>query len=341
MQEIDMDDNLQCAFFQQPLDILTIIDKNVIFAKTESSICIMDQPKIERVLKLIQLLAGNINLDINDLAVRLDTSPRSVYRYIDTLSAAGFMVVKTEAGIYKLSKESKWLRQISQMLFITDEEAKLVEDAISCITDDNAVKRNLRYKLAQVYNCGNLARNTVVKNRYGVVHEIAECIADKKQMVFRDYSSAHSGTIRDRQVEPFEFNQNYIQVWCYDIESHKNKIFTTSRIRSAERMDEGWHFEDQHKAGYTDIFHFSSLEQHTAKFEMGILAYDLLMEEYPAAEKTVKKIAYNRWLFDDKVCSYAGVGRFVIGLASDIKVLGSEEFRKYLAEYDEVFVKKL
>ena len=301
----------------------------------------MDQPKIERVLKLIQLLTGNVNLTIDDLAERLDTSPRTIYRYVDTLNEAGFLIVKTDNNVYKLSKETKFLKQITQMMFITDEEAKLVDEAINCITDDNLVKRNLRYKLAQIYNCGSLAKSTVMKNRVGIVHAITDAIAAKRQMVFRDYASAHSDTIRDRHVEPFEFCQNYIQVWCYDLEDHRNKIFTTSRIRSAEETADEWLFEKEHKSGYTDIFHISSHEQHYARFEMGILAYDILMEEYPAAEKVVTKIGYNRWLFQDNVCSYAGVGRFVIGLASDIKVLGSPDFKKYIAEYDEKFIRNL
>ena len=54
----------------------------------------MEQPKIERVLRLMQLLTGNVNYTINDLADKLDTSYRSIYRYLDTFKDAGFVVQK-------------------------------------------------------------------------------------------------------------------------------------------------------------------------------------------------------------------------------------------------------
>ena len=48
----------------------------------------MDQPKIERLLRLMQLLSGNVDYSIGELGDRLDMSPRTIYRYIDTLKSA-------------------------------------------------------------------------------------------------------------------------------------------------------------------------------------------------------------------------------------------------------------
>ena len=61
----------------------------------------MDQPKIERLLRLLRLLSGNVTYTVDELADRLDTSWRSIYRYIDTLKSAGFEegLVGTPSGI--------------------------------------------------------------------------------------------------------------------------------------------------------------------------------------------------------------------------------------------------
>ncbi|MBR1995078.1 MAG: HTH domain-containing protein, partial [Alistipes sp.] len=83
----------------------------------------MDQPKIERVLRLMMLMTGNVNYTIADLAEKIDTSPRSIYRYIDTFKDAGFVVHKLDGGIYKLGKESRHFKEISQLVHFTDEEA--------------------------------------------------------------------------------------------------------------------------------------------------------------------------------------------------------------------------
>lgn len=57
----------------------------------------MDQPKIERMLRLMRLLASNTNYTLDELAEKLDMSYRTIYRYIDTFKSSGFAVSKSTA----------------------------------------------------------------------------------------------------------------------------------------------------------------------------------------------------------------------------------------------------
>ena len=52
----------------------------------------MDQPKLERLLHLMMLLTANTRYTVDELAERMETSPRSIYRYLDTFKAAGFAI---------------------------------------------------------------------------------------------------------------------------------------------------------------------------------------------------------------------------------------------------------
>ena len=113
----------------------------------------MDQPKLERMLRLMKLMTGNVNYTVNDLAERLDTSYRSIYRYIETFKDAGFVVHKLDGGIYKLGKESRYFKDISQLVHFTDEEAHIVNQLIEGLDNTNMLKQNLRKKLSSVYNC--------------------------------------------------------------------------------------------------------------------------------------------------------------------------------------------
>ncbi len=54
------------------------------------------------------------------------------------------------------------------------------------------------------------------------------------------------------------------------------------------------------------------------------------MEEFPLASKVLQKVSDNEWLLDTEVCSFEGVGRFVIGLIDDIEIMDSPEFQKYI-----------
>lgn len=292
----------------------------------------MDQPKVERLLRLMKLMTGNVNYTVNDLAERLGTTYRSIYRYIETFKDAGFVVHKLDGGVYKLGKESPYFKDISQLVHFTDEEAYIVNRLIDGLDDTNMLKQNLRKKLTSVYNCTAVA-NCIVKgaNAQNVNH-LVEAISEHRQVVLKGYASSHTGVVRDRVVEPFGFTTNYVQVWCYEPESGMNKLFKTARIGSVEILSEEWQHAEDHNRGYIDIFRMTGFELQRVKLELGMLARNLLVEEYPLAERDIKPLGDGRWLLDTEVCNYVGVGRFVMGLMDDISIVESPEFEAYIAE---------
>ena len=291
----------------------------------------MDQPKLERMLRLMKLMTGNVNYTVNDLAERLDTSYRSIYRYIETFKDAGFVVHKLDGGIYKLGKESRYVQDISQLVHFTDEEAHIVNQLIAGLDDSNMLKQNLRRKLSSVYNCTSMA-NSIVKGKNATnVNYLIEAIENHRQVVLHDYASANTGC-RDRLVEPFGFTTNYVQLWCFEPESGMNKLFNTARIGEVEILKTEWAYEAEHREGHIDIFRTTGFEQHRVSLELGILSHNLLTEEYPLSERDIRQISPNRWLLDTFVCNYLGVGRFVMGLIDDIRIVDSPEFEKYIRE---------
>lgn len=292
----------------------------------------MDQPKLERMLKLMKLMTGNVNYTVNDLAERLDTSYRSIYRYIETFKDAGFVVQKLDGGVYKLGKESRYFKEISQLVHFTDEEAHIVNQLIEALDDTNSLKQNLRRKLTTVYNCTSMASSIVRGKNASNVNRLLEAIEERRQVVLVDYASSHTGVVRNRLVEPFGFTTNYVQAWCYEPESGMNKLFKVSRIGSVEVLDVEWQGEAEHAEGYIDIFRMTGFEQHRVQLRLGMLARNLLIEEYPLAERDIVSLGDKSWLLDTMVCNYLGVGRFVMGLLDDIEVVDSPEFDRYIAD---------
>ena len=300
----------------------------------------MDQPKIERVLRLMKMMTGNTNYTVEDMAERLGTSYRSVYRYIDTFKEAGFVVHKLEGGVYRLGKESRHFKDISQLIHFTNEEAYIVNQLIEALDNTNVINQNLRKKHTSVYNCTSLAECVVEGKNAVNVNHLVEAIGERKQVVLRRYASSHTGVVRDRLVEPFGFTTNYVQVWCYEPESGLNKLFNTARIGSVEVLSEGWQSSEQHHEGYIDIFRITGFEQRRVQLELGMMAHNLLVEEYPLASRDLTQIDESHWLLDTMVCDYAGIGRFVMGLAEDIRIL-TPEFEEYIASLVESISKKL
>lgn len=296
----------------------------------------MDQPKLERLLRLMKMLTANTSYTVNELAARLDMSRRTVYRYIDTFREAGFLIKKSGDCI-RIDKESPHFRDISQLVHFTEEEAVILKSAIENIDDTNLLKQNLKRKLYSVYDNKTLA-HTVVKGRNAPnIHTLIEAIDTRRQATLVRYQSAHGSAVRDRRVEPFAFTTNYVQVWCYDTEDGACKLFKTSRIGKVELTDEVWAHEAQHREGFIDIFRMNGTLRHRVQLEMGILAYNLLTEEYPLAERDIRETGSSKWLLDTEVANYAGIGRFVVGLLDDIRIIDTPELQRYLTKYLEEF----
>ncbi len=292
----------------------------------------MDQPKIERLLRLMKMLTANMSYSVDDLAQRLDMSRRTIYRYIDTFREAGF-VIKRDGEYIRLDKESPHFKDITQLVHFTEEEAIILRRSIESIDDTNLLKSDLKRKLYSVYDNGVLSSGRVSGSRSRNIHRLSGAIEGHRQVILKGYKSAHGSVVRDRHVEPFAFTAGYVQVWCYDLEDGGNKLFKSSRIGDVEELDVAWEHEAEHREGFIDIFRMNGQQPLDVKLELGILSYNLLIEEYPLAERDLKQIGDGRWLLETKVANYVGIGRFVIGLIDDIKIVDTPDLREYLRSF--------
>lgn len=292
----------------------------------------MDQSKLERLLRLMKLLTANTTYDIDQLAERLQMSRRTVYRYIDTFREAGF-VIKKSGNCIRLDKESPHFRDISQLVHFTEEEAVILKSAIENIDDTNMLKQNLKRKLYSVYDNKTLA-DTVVRGKNSPnIRTLIEAIDEHRQVILHGYQSAHGGEVRDRRVEPFAFTTNYVQVWCYDPEAHACKLFKTSRIGAVLPLGDEWAHEAEHREGFMDVFRMNGHDRHRIRLRLGMLAHNLLVEEYPLAERDLAPDGESHWLLETEVAGFAGVARFVAGLLDDVEIVDSPELKRYVADY--------
>lgn len=280
----------------------------------------------------MKMLTANTTLTVDELAVRLGMSRRTIYRYIDTFRQAGFVIKKSGDHI-RIDKESPHFKDISQLVHFTEEEAMILKRAIENIDEGNLLKQNLKRKLYSVYDNRTLADTIVKGGNADNIHSLIEAIEEHRQAVLHAYRSSHTGSTSDRLVEPFAFTTNYVQVWCYDTTDRTNKLFSTARIGSVEPLDTQWLNQEEHRQGYTDAFRTSGPQRHRIALEMGVMAHNLLIEEFPLAERDISPCGDNRWLLSTDIADLKGAGRFVIGLLNDIRIVESEPLKEYVREY--------
>lgn len=292
----------------------------------------MDQPKIERLLRLMRLMSSNTYYTIQDLQDTLGMSERTIYRYIDTFKAAGFAVEKVRGNVYRLVNMRKPYPDLSKIVYFSEEEAYIVNRLIDSLDNTNALKQGLHRKLAAIYDATSIADYVDKKSNSANIQALADAAKGKKMAILKKYESSHSGDIRDRKVEPFAFTTNYLDVWCYDPEDGKNKRFKIARIDEVLVLDETWQAEAEHSSSDIDVFRMSGPNIYHVRLQLSLQAKNLLLEEYPLAEKSIRKNG-DHYIFDDDVRAMEGVGRFVIGLASDITIIEGTELREYIRNF--------
>lgn len=289
----------------------------------------MDQPKIERLLRVMQLLINNRMYTIDDIADKLDTSSRTVYRYIDSFRSSGFVIDEND-GYYSLNKSSKQLRSLSDLIYFTEEEAFILKKAIESIDASSPIMEALKGKLYSVYNFRRLAEISVHKKQLNIVNALAEAFEEQKCVILKEYRSSNTGVVTDREVEPFAFGLNMIDIVCYEPESRLNKIFKISRIGEVIVLNKTWEFEKEHLKVQSDVFRIMSFERLPVKLKLTMLAANLMTEEFPLSQEKLLRISDDNYIFEDYVCSYEGVGRFVLGLCNEIEVINSPGFIDFL-----------
>jgi len=143
-------------------------------------------------------------------------------------------------------------------------------------------------------------------------------------------------------------------VVCCGVRSGRNKTFKVSRMTDVVMLDLEWGNEARHKQVFTDFFMFSGEERLPVKLRLDLLAYNLMIEEYPKSADFIVEEALadeadgagnaddtsivaprkdaKHWIFSADFASYIGISRFVLGLYNHIDVLESREFKEYLRE---------
>lgn len=299
----------------------------------------MEATKIERLLRLIMMMADKVDYTIEDISEKLGITPRSTYRYIETLRTCGFAIDKRKANLYKLVKIPNSSINFNKLIYFTEEEAHIINNLISSLDNTNSLKTALQKKLCTIYSLTNMAELITDKASAHCIESLGNAIRTKSKVILKRYESGHSKSIADRHIEPFAFTTNYIDVWAYDLDKRENRIFKIARIGEVVVLSESWEFENMHRKTETDCFRMNGSEQIPIKLELSIRAKNLLIEEYPLAEKEIELID-DKWILDTNVRCLEGVGRFVIGLAGDINIIDSPSLEAYIQNYIEEHLKR-
>ena len=291
-----------------------------------------DQYRICRHLTLLALMSNGGEYTVEYLARVTRTTKRTIYRFIQSARSVGFAIRKVRNGVYQIVSMENQSADLTNLVVFTPEEASVLDRMLNGLDATNAFKGTLKRKLSAV--CNAALETEYYDNKIMEINMdlISEAIRMRRCVTLHRYESACSST-RDRFVEPFSLSGNGIDVWAYEPESGRCKMFKISRIRSITVSDREWSNESLHHMEETDVFRMTGEARIRVKLVMGNRSKNLLLEEYPKAKGYISACRDGRWMLETVDHDIAGVARFVMGLAKDIEIVDSPELTGYIRDY--------
>lgn len=278
----------------------------------------VEQQKILRVFKLINLLRSNIGKSANSLAEILGTDRRTVYRYFQLLRELGFQVER-EYGKFKITDRVEYSKNTFYGTFSDDEAAYLVE-VMNKSSKKNLLKASILEKV-QVRSDFQQSVSQLFNAKLGrFVDELSHAIKNKFQVLLKDYYSLSSDSVSDRLVEPVVFSNNFESVYALEVASREMKMFKLERIAELKVTSKHHLFEQLHEPLEQGLFGFTGKDQFKVRLRLSKKAYQLLIEEHPDAKPYTYSKANNTYYLEREVPELPGIGRFVLGLPGEIYV---------------------
>jgi proteasome accessory factor C len=288
------------------------------------------QAKILRVFQLIGMLKGG-GRTIDQLALQLNTTPRTIYRYFRLLEEIGFIIDLDFQSRYFVHREDG---EDMESRF-TLEEVSILRQLIQSGANGHPLRGPMLKKLA-FHSEAKDAPEQFLKLRVAkTFRKLSEAAEQQKQVVLKNYHSANSQEITDRLVEPFQFGEGFQSVLALDTKDKQCKYFKLERIGDVVILDKPYKFSKLHKKTNTDIFGISGRKQIWVTLRLSMRAYVLMREEYPLSQPYLEKEETEEgksYIFNGPVLHFKGVGRFVMGLADEITIVGPVEFKNFIKE---------
>ena len=288
--------------------------------------------KLLRLFREIMLLYNTpVGLSVKELAERVGSSWRTVYRDIEILSESGFLTEEVERGKFVIRGMDREMRKFEKNLQFTPVEAAMISQAVTGIPESNPMKKQIMEKLLSFSGMDEMLK-TIVKTDISRKYELlTKAVREKKQVVLVNYHSSNSQSIRSRIVEPYSFSVDGVFVKAFEAETTSNKTFKIERIEEVQLKSDAWKFEKKHEPDQlADIFGFTGEEETIVSFKMTMRATNLLKEEFPATMPFIYKESARQYVFEGPVRNFTGVGRFIMGLWDEVEGIKPDRFKEFL-----------
>lgn len=283
----------------------------------------LPQTTLEKLIVLIDQLKYKRRKSYKQLANILEKSERQIRRDVQMLERF-YALDYDEYGRPFILAE---VNEDELMVSLTAEEMDFLGKLVN--GSKNTLREGLLKKLDRMQRLDLSDRPSIAE----VIDTLEEGINRKERVMLKGYVSAGNDQPRDILVEPISITElKYLT--AFDVKGGITKIYSLDRMQDAELLFEDFECEEQHRHLKPDPFGVVTGKAYDAELLLTNRAYLLMREEYPRTLEFLHASENEKypWRFKGWVFGLQGVGRFVLGLIDEIKVMSPEELNRFIEE---------
>jgi len=280
--------------------------------------------KVLEIFKLLRILNSPPALSAQKLQSRLGFSKSSFYRHLGIIRELGYEIEKDEHDRFSL----KFTLPKSGDGLLTLMDINLIRDLLKK-EPDNIHAVQLYKKLRRNLELIPIADALPQLHRNHVLQLIRAGINGGKCLELIRYRSLASQTVADRVIEPLELTEDERYLIGWDISKDGQRQFKIERIEDVNVLSQA--VNPERVASPMDIFGLTGDHWIDVQLELSKFAHHLLVEEFPLSRHQVRTVK-GRVIYEGRVRSFKGIGRFVLGLPGEVRVLAPEGLVGYVRE---------
>ncbi|KAF0212421.1 MAG: transcriptional [Ignavibacteria bacterium] len=164
-----------------------------------------------KLLRLLMVLSGNRRYTLAELMQRFDQSDRTIYRHLEEIESAGFVLNRT-GGTYQLQTDNPAVKSLRKLLHFSEEEAYVLYKTIALLQGTSPIKDRLAGKLNALYDFralsllpGRNSHEAVAVGRKNYLFAGSHAAAQRSAIFY-----SLLATCKNYQVNPTEWMQDVL-----------------------------------------------------------------------------------------------------------------------------------
>ena len=305
----------------------------------------MDQVLVNRMIRVLYLLGDNLNHTVDEIAEKVETSSRTIYRYLHTFERAGLKIICRYRSVYRLDQDCFNIFKREPRASRKD-DGKPERGIILQKPGQNLASPDGTYEMLEQFNENGLMTELPYLQRcVANVDLLVKACGQQRKVRLKNYASNERNRLCERIIEPYDFPFYYNFMWAYDCEMKRNVLLRISRIEEVQILDKYWTSNEQHRRQNMDAWGCYGHLAHPITLRLTLKVKNLMEEAYPMSMLDIKPDTTSKhgrqWILKTRVCNYKGVGRFILGMMDEVEILEGEGLKKWIKERYEALNKTI